>query len=223
MTFPDDVAATLAAVCAKYPGPVRDDSVFGLVLNETAWVHRATGWGLSRKDGGRHVDSPVGPIAEDVLHHQPSNLHWDVLAAAAIGNPLDPARGGSQPIGQMTNPARPWVAPVDPGGASTVPPPVVEPPPVTEPPPTTTPPPTNVIEFAVLNQKLDALLAGQAAAKDQQAADTDQIGRWMVEQAQGVVAAITGALGGIGSVCRYRSPFRGGVSDVSGIPGDAED
>ncbi len=117
MRLPDEVFATLKAVCAAYPFTVvQTASDLGAILNRVAWIHRADGWGLSRKDFGTCVPSPVGLVAEDVLHHKPSNFHWDVLAAAAVGAPLKPIQ--TDAIGPMTDPRRPWVAPVDPGGVA---------------------------------------------------------------------------------------------------------
>jgi hypothetical protein len=121
--LPDDVFATLQAVCAAYPyAAVQSAADLGAVLNRVAWAHRGEGWGVSRKDFGTCVPSPVGLIAEDVLHHQPTNLHWDVLAGAGVGQPLRPIQ--TDAIGPMTDPRRPWVAPADPGGDA----PVVTPP-----------------------------------------------------------------------------------------------
>ncbi len=109
--LPDDVFRTLVEVCERHPGLVQDDRLLGDILNEVAWRHRDQGFGLSRKAGGRHVDSPVGPIAEDVLQRTDGH-HWDVLGGAGVGQPLRP--GGGQSIGVMTDPNRPWVAPVKP-------------------------------------------------------------------------------------------------------------
>lgn len=125
MRLPEEVYETLKAVCAAYPyAVVQTASDLGAVLNRVAWTHRADGWGLSRKDFGTCVPSPVGLIAEDVLHHAPSNLHWDVLAGAGVGLPLRPIQ--TDAIGPMTDPRRPWVAPVDPGGEVTTPTPPVD-------------------------------------------------------------------------------------------------
>jgi hypothetical protein len=116
---------------------VQDDEHLGEILNVVAYRHRAEGWGLSRKTGGRHVDSPVGPIAEDILQ-LPNGNHYDVLGGAEKGAPLRPGAGGN--IGTINLRDRPWVAPVDhtpawlltgggTGGGGTSPPPPVTPPP----------------------------------------------------------------------------------------------
>lgn len=105
------VRETVAEVRAKY-GPSPDDRELGLILNEAAWKHRAEGWGLSRKNSGAkalHVDGSF--IARDILHHRPSNMIYDVLVAAGDGGPATPAW---QEVGVMTDPARPWVAPLPP-------------------------------------------------------------------------------------------------------------
>ena len=123
--LPDEVYATLQAVCAAYPyAVVQTASDLGAILNRVAWAHRADGWGLSRKDFGTCVPSPVGLVAEDVLHHRPSNLHWDVLAGAGVGQSLRPIQ--TDAIGPMTDLRRPWVAPTDPGGDVSVPTPPVD-------------------------------------------------------------------------------------------------
>lgn len=145
MRLPETVFATLQAVCAAYPyAVVQTAADLGAILNRVAWTHRADGWGLSRKDFGTCVPSPVGLIAEDVLHHQPSNFHWDVLAGAGVGQPLKPIQ--TDAIGPMTDPRRPWVAPVDPGGDITKPTPPVD---------------VHACRFAATD--LTAVLAGQAA------------------------------------------------------------
>lgn len=142
MQLPEHVYRTLVEVCDAYPWPtVQQDEHLGEILNEVAWRHRAEGWGLSRKRGGRYVESPVGPIAEDILQ-LPDGNHFDVLGAAAVGNPLKPGRANS--IGIINLRDRPWVAPVQhtPSWlASPAPPPPSEPaPPVGVHP---TPPPSS--------------------------------------------------------------------------------
>jgi hypothetical protein len=135
MKLPEHVYQTLVAVCNGYPWPtVQKDEHLGEILNAVAWVHRDEGWGLSRKTGGRHVDSPVGPIAEDILQ-LPDGNHFDVLGGAAVGNPLRPNQGES--IGIINLRDRPWVAPV----AHTVSWRQLDEP--DDPPPPPDPPPTN--------------------------------------------------------------------------------
>lgn len=111
--LPEPVYDTLVAECARYPWPVvQSDEHLGELLNWVAWQHRDSGVGLSRKSGGRHVESPVGPIAEDILQYRDGH-HYDVLGAAAAGNPLAPGRCCPESIGVINLSARPWVAPVE--------------------------------------------------------------------------------------------------------------
>jgi len=103
------------------------------MLNAVAWAHRAEGFGLSRKVGGTTVPFPGGgTICHDVLM-LPAGTAWDVLIAA--GGASTPYQGESFVI---TDPNRPWVAPVDPGVPIPTPIPIPIPP---LPIPTPTPPP----------------------------------------------------------------------------------
>lgn len=109
--LPAHVYDTLVDLCEDYPEPaVTDTAHIGAILNRVAWIHRAEGWGLSRKTGGTRIDSPVGEIAEDILQ-LPDGRHYDVLIAAGLGRPLQPSRGSN--IGTIDLRARPWVPPVD--------------------------------------------------------------------------------------------------------------
>lgn len=107
---PASLLADVQAEREKYgPGPTETE--LGQLLNAAAWKNRAAGWGLSRKDFGEYCPSPAGPIACDILHHQPTNTLYDVLVAAGAG-------GASTPqwvlVPYHNNPNRPWVAPVQP-------------------------------------------------------------------------------------------------------------
>jgi hypothetical protein len=111
MKLPDKVYKTLVDVCNAYPWDVvQDDFHIGEILNAVAWAHRADGWGLSYKASGKHIDSPVGPIAEDILQ-LPTGDHFDVLGGIDVGQPLRPGQASS--IGIINLKARPWVKPVD--------------------------------------------------------------------------------------------------------------
>lgn len=111
MRLPENVYQTLVSICDAYPWPVvQRERDLGDILNRVAWLHRSDGWGLSRKVAGQHVDSPVGPIAEDILQLK-NGHHFDVLGGAGVGQPLRPGRPNS--IGIIDLNARPWVAPVD--------------------------------------------------------------------------------------------------------------
>lgn len=89
------------------------------LLNQIAWKNRTDGWGLSRKDGGNRCVSPlVGSIACDILHHRPTNILYDVFGSSENG-----ATPQFDPVGPPQSADRVWVAPVDPGGIITPPPP----------------------------------------------------------------------------------------------------
>jgi hypothetical protein len=111
MQLPNEVYETLVEICEAYPWPVvQEDFHIGEILNAVAWRHKQDGWGLSRKTGGKHIDSPVGPIAEDILQ-LPDGNHFDVLGGIDVGQPLRPGRASS--IGIINLRGRPWVAPKD--------------------------------------------------------------------------------------------------------------
>jgi len=91
-------------------GAVPSSVELGILLNRVAWAHRAAGFGLSRKVGGTVVPFPGGgTICHDVLQLLDGTA-WDVLVGA--GEAATPTQGESFLI---TDPARPWLAPVDPG------------------------------------------------------------------------------------------------------------
>jgi hypothetical protein len=111
MKLPDKVYKTLVDVCNAYPWDVvQDDFHIGEILNAVAWAHRDDGWGLSYKASGKHIDSPVGPIAEDILQ-LPTGDHFDVLGGIDVGQPLRPGQASS--IGIINLRDRPCVEPVD--------------------------------------------------------------------------------------------------------------
>lgn len=93
----------------------------GPILNAAAWTARADGIGLSRKEQGNHVLSPAGKIAADVLMLS-SGIYFDVFSD--VDGPGFSINCGG-PNGTITDPARGWVAPVNPG---TTPPPTPPPP-----------------------------------------------------------------------------------------------
>jgi len=115
MRLPDHVFATLTAERAKY-GPAPNEIELGLLLNCVAWAHWTEGYGLSRKVGGATAPFPGGgTIAQDILMLRDGTA-WDVLYAAGGGGPARPVQGES--LGIITDPARGWVAPVNPGTQS---------------------------------------------------------------------------------------------------------
>ena len=107
---PASLLADVQAERAKY-GPAPSDEELGRMLNAIAWKNRQSGWGLSRKTFGERCPSPVGEIACDILHHQPTNLLFDVFVAAGSGGSATPAW---QNVPYHNNSNRPWVAPVQP-------------------------------------------------------------------------------------------------------------
>lgn len=111
MQLDEAVYKTLVQLCEAYPWPVvQDDFHIGEILNAVAYAHRDKGYGLSYKASGKHIDSPVGPIAEDILQ-LPDGNHFDVLGGIDVGQPLRPGRASSIGIINLQN--RPWVAPVN--------------------------------------------------------------------------------------------------------------
>jgi hypothetical protein len=113
--LPPDVCTTLREV--RGSGPITSDAQLGAMLNRVAWTHRLEGIGLNRKAGGNNCPSPAGVVACDILQRKSDGTAWDVLGSAGVGEPTTVNCGGA--IGLITDPARPWVAPVDPGGTPT--------------------------------------------------------------------------------------------------------
>jgi len=117
--LPEPVCATLRAERATY-GATPTSAELGALLNAVAWAHRADGWGLSAKAAGSRCPWPgPGDVACDILHRRTDGLIWDVLIAA--GERAEPSC--VEALGPQTDPERPWVAPVDPGGGAPPPPP----------------------------------------------------------------------------------------------------
>ena len=112
MRLPDAVFQTLCDERAKF-GAIPNAEQLGIILNNTAWAHRGQGFGLSRKDNGAKAPFPGGDppfIAHDILMLQDGTA-WDCLIGA--GAEAVPSQGESFVI---TDPAREWVAPVQPQG-----------------------------------------------------------------------------------------------------------
>lgn len=118
------VLDTLQRLRRNYGSTMTDDECVAL-CNDTAWVHRSEGYGVSHKAGGTHGTRYDGePCCHDVLMMQ-DGRYWDVLiSAGGVSIPT----WGAQPSGVITDPSRYWVAPIAPQGS--VDPPI--------PPPTTT-------------------------------------------------------------------------------------
>jgi hypothetical protein len=86
---------TLERIRPEYPNPWTSPAQVGEYLNRVAWEHRAEGWGLLRKTGGTRCPAPQGvEVACDILIHQPTQQHFDVLIDGSVtGTPT------WQPIG----------------------------------------------------------------------------------------------------------------------------
>lgn len=123
------IQETLAAVRARYgPSPTKDEC--GAICNETAWLHRndPERWGVSGKTGGSFATLYDGTrIAADIIQNGVTKMAYDVLVAAGDGGPANPAWNA---VGIITDPARPWLPPIQPQDAPPVEPPPIEPPPV---------------------------------------------------------------------------------------------
>lgn len=93
---------TLQRIRPEYPTPWANAAQVGEFLNRVAWEHRAEGWGLLRKTGGTRCPAPHGggiEISCDILIHQPSQLHFDVLIDGNImGTPTWREVGPCEPI-----------------------------------------------------------------------------------------------------------------------------
>lgn len=107
-TQPASLLSDVQAERAKYGTPMTSAEL-GQLLNTVAWNNRDTGWGLSGKNFGNFCPSPAGSIACDILHHQPTNLIYDVF--------IDSEGAATPTWGSGKSPPdvnRPWVAPVQP-------------------------------------------------------------------------------------------------------------
>lgn len=145
----EHVFETAKSVGARYPRPLTDVAR-AQILNRVAYIHRDEGWGVSGKPTERHILHVDGEtwIAEDILHHRPSNRLFDVI------------RGTDEAIvwqdkGEPVTPDRIWVAPVTP------PEPPIDPP--IEPP---IDPPTNWQDVIHGLKTLTALVAQLARQED---------------------------------------------------------
>lgn len=104
---------TLARVRNQYgASPTKDEC--GAICNDTAYIHRndPEKWGVNRKDGGSHAVRYDGVnIAADIIQNGVTGEAFDCLVAAGDGGPATPAWNS---VGVITDPARPWVAPIVP-------------------------------------------------------------------------------------------------------------
>lgn len=121
---------TIQAVRMKYDKLMTDDQCAEL-CNEVAWIHRndPEQWGVSLKESGtrgRRYDGTE--IAHDVVLSGKTGEGFDILTAAGAAS--TPTWSS---VGVITNPARRWVAPIQPQGTLPVPPPTPVPTPTPTP------------------------------------------------------------------------------------------
>lgn len=121
----ETIQETLARVRAKYgPSPTTDEC--GAIINETAYIHRndPEQWGVNQKTAGNHAVRYDGQwIAADIIQNGVTKEAYDVLVAAGDGGSATPAWNY---VGVITDPARPWVAPIPPQGNPPDPPPATD-------------------------------------------------------------------------------------------------
>lgn len=121
---------TLQRLRPTYPTPMSEDQLAAL-LNETAWIHRAEGYGLLMKPTGAHCQQPITgtSMSHDIL----------MLASGEIFDCLIDAEGKAIPTWGPKRPVDParFLIPVPPGVGTTP----------GEPPPVTPPPATAVIPY----------------------------------------------------------------------------
>ena len=181
MRLPDDVFATLQQQRARF-GPTPTDPELGIILNDTAWVHRSTGWGVNIKNGGTNCPQPGQPprmIAHDILHHQPSNMIFDCLIAAGGAATPTQAEGSV-----MTISDRPWAPANQPTSGGTIPP---------------TPPTSDLEQRLALCENQIGVLAAQVRMLEAQAAQPVGLlshhGKFLVAEKDGTVKADRAGMG----------------------------
>lgn len=118
------IQETLAQVRGKYTydqtkGPTEDQCA--AICNETAWIHRndPERWGVSTKTNGSFGTLSDGSqVAVDIIQNGVTREAFDCLYAAGF-DPVTQKYGPAAPVwnsvGVITDPARPWKAPIDPG------------------------------------------------------------------------------------------------------------
>ena len=140
---------TIEAVRAVY-GPTMSDDECVALCNAVAWIHRAEGFGLSRKTSGTRGRRHDGQeCCHDVVMLL-DGRYWDILTAA--GGASTP-NWSSTPNGRITDPARGWLAPIAP---KDTPVPVPNPP---TPTPIPVPTPAPVCQAVDLSPRLNTLSA----------------------------------------------------------------
>lgn len=118
---------TLVLLRAGYPTPMTNDQL-GELLNDTAWAHRAAGYGVLSKPGGARCQQPITRewISRDILA-RPDGRIFDVL--------ID-VDGEAEPTWNEVDPVSPsrWRRPIDRSSPGPLP-------------PTPQPPPSSVIPY----------------------------------------------------------------------------
>lgn len=146
---PMSLLDTIEAVRAVY-GPTMSDDECVALCNAVAWIHRAEGFGLSRKTSGTRGRRHDGQeCCHDVVMLL-DGRYWDILTAA--GGASTP-NWSSTPNGRITDPARGWLAPIAP---KDTPVPVPNPPTLT---PIPVPTPAPVCQAVDLSPRLNTLSA----------------------------------------------------------------
>jgi hypothetical protein len=153
-------------------------------------------WCIKSAGGGR-------PQSDDVIVYSTTRAYWDIILSAGAAGWSWNLGGHSESLPPEQQVYAPSQASL-PGGGGVDPGPGPDPDP--DPDPTPTPDPGGnetekliLLALGNLHAKVDHVIAQNAdilaklvAAEKQQAADTGQIGTWMVEQATGTVKSIVG-------------------------------
>ncbi len=111
---PENMLLIVEAVWARYGGTAGHR---GTMLNDIAWQGnngRSSGpWGLSRKDGGNHTEQPHtgAPVASDIVQFGPTNAQTGHAEMYDCFRDTGPVWLQAE---QHENPARVWVAAVEP-------------------------------------------------------------------------------------------------------------
>jgi len=130
----ESLLPVLQALRQEYPSENLTHAQLGEYLNRVAWIGRADGWGLHRKDSGTRCPQPRGvTVGCDILVHGSSWSVYDVLL-------------GSE---EQAEPAWNWKGPIN-NPANFVPPtaPDMPEPPPPDPPAPPAPPPGTPVDLA---------------------------------------------------------------------------
>lgn len=154
---------TLKALRLMYGTPMTPEEN-GALLNATAWLHRAEGYGVYYKPAGNNCPMPNGLlISRDILYNKTTGIGYDCLQdSEGAGVPVWVEAHGLK----IEN----WTAPIDPGG-------VIEPPvpptPIPPQPPVEVPQPPVTSYSQFLNVEMPMLLAAYEKKHNQVPAFSD--------------------------------------------------